>query len=32
VADLDMHIVLQDDGGRAVTVQAGTARGLDLLR
>jgi tRNA threonylcarbamoyladenosine biosynthesis protein TsaE len=31
-ADLDVHIVLQPDGDRAVTVQAHTARGLELLR
>jgi len=32
VADLDLHIALQDDGVRAVRVQANTARGQELLR
>ena len=32
VADLDLHIALQDDGVRAVRVQANTGRGRELLR
>lgn len=32
VADLDLHIDLQDDGDRLVTVEARTPRGLELLR
>jgi tRNA threonylcarbamoyladenosine biosynthesis protein TsaE len=31
VADLDVHIDLQDDGDRLVTVQAHTPRGMELL-
>ena len=31
-ADLDVHIALEADGARAVTVSAPTARGQDLLR
>lgn len=30
-ADLDIAIALQDDGSRAVTLRAGTARGRELL-
>ena len=32
VADLDLHITLQDDGLRVVRVQPNTDRGRELLR